>query len=596
MWIAVAILAHMAGGGGAVQVARVIDDRAQFRRMVLAVRDELRPGDTTFEILTDVGEPSPEKDAAKPPARDPDNAKAEEGDPDEEAPPDPTRKPEPRKDPKLAKPEPKKPEPKKPEPKKEEAKVTPPAPPPPPPPPLAPKQEVAKPALPPPPPPPPPPPLPEMDHRIAIRQHVEKEPEDNKEANRIADQANKVEEETMAQIRSKDQDDPTPTPGSTSGPKGPKDMVGDSDHDKSAQSEDRTGNELHGPGEGKEDSTSAEHHSAAPPSPQASPLPAIVKGPPPSAPRSIGGGARGPLAPQAEAPVQKGSDGGAGPASPEVGAAANGGYTLNPANPGGDGASKAPGRRRKPRPYEAPVRVGSIGLGAPSLPGGPSLNLSMAGVEESVGHEKLKAERAADGASRRSAHRGSWETNKWEKWRAAIENYVPQVKPGNQTSLNAARVPFATYINGIHNRLHPIFAEEFLTSLSNLPPSHSFNQNLVTHVEIVLNKDNGRIVRMGITKGSGMTAFDIVALNSVSRASPYGRAPDAIVSPDGHVYLHWEFHRDPFDACTTRNARPFLLKEAPKGVPTDADPPRRAPRARSDDERPSSAPLLPLQP
>src|SRR4029079_11095266 len=108
----------------------------------------------------------------------------------------------------------------------------------------------------------------------------------------------------------------------------------------------------------------------------------------------------------------------------------------------------------------------------------------------------------------------------------------------------AAKVPFATYINAIHNRLHPIFAEEFLESLDGLPKSHALNQDLITHVEIVLAKDTGRIVRIGITKASGVTAFDVVALSSVSRAQPYGKAPDAIISPDGNVYLHWEFHRD----------------------------------------------------
>jgi hypothetical protein len=37
----------------------------------------------------------------------------------------------------------------------------------------------------------------------------------------------------------------------------------------------------------------------------------------------------------------------------------------------------------------------------------------------------------------------------------------------------------------------------------------------------------------------------------------------SIVSPDGNVYVHWEFHSDPFDACTTRDARPYLLKGVP---------------------------------
>jgi hypothetical protein len=57
----------------------------------------------------------------------------------------------------------------------------------------------------------------------------------------------------------------------------------------------------------------------------------------------------------------------------------------------------------------------------------------------------------------------------------------------------------------------------------------------------------------------------------VQRASPFGPAPSAIISPDGNVYLHWEFHRDEVYACSTMNARPFLLNLPTKG-PDPADP------------------------
>lgn len=244
LWVCAAIVAHMAGGGGAVEVAQVIEDRAQLRRMVHAVREGLRPADTTFEVLTDGMAATPPPAPLAPPERSPD------GEPDKDAPLDPQQKPEPtkaeppRRKPPKAEPARQAKAPPKPEPPKEEAaKVVP-----------------VQPA-------PPPLPLP-AERRIAVRQHVEKNQEDNPEANRIADDANKVAEETMAQIRSKDQDDPAPTPGSPTGPRGPADKVGDSDHDHSGHSEERAGNEQHAPGEKSPDSESAEHHS--PPSPRSS--------------------------------------------------------------------------------------------------------------------------------------------------------------------------------------------------------------------------------------------------------------------------------------------------------------------------------------
>jgi len=95
----------------------------------------------------------------------------------------------------------------------------------------------------------------------------------------------------------------------------------------------------------------------------------------------------------------------------------------------------------------------------------------------------------------------------------------------------------------------------------------------MARLEIVLDRDDGHVVRMGIVRTSGITAFDIAALDAVQRASPFGKPPKAIVSPDGNVYFHWEFHRDPVFACSTINARPFLLNTPAPAEPTEPKPP-----------------------
>jgi TonB family protein len=104
------------------------------------------------------------------------------------------------------------------------------------------------------------------------------------------------------------------------------------------------------------------------------------------------------------------------------------------------------------------------------------------------------------------------------------------------------------------------------------------DRHIYTSLEIVLTKE-GHLHKMGVVRTSGITAFDIAALDSVSRASPFGPAPSAIISPDGNVYLHWEFHRDEVYACSTMNARPFLLNLPAKGnePPDPTLPPGSAP-------------------
>jgi TonB family protein len=140
-------------------------------------------------------------------------------------------------------------------------------------------------------------------------------------------------------------------------------------------------------------------------------------------------------------------------------------------------------------------------------------------------------------------------------------------------------VPFASYLNQVHARIHPIFADQYLSSLDRLPSSDPQNRpELSTNLEIVLDRDEGRIHRMGVTKASGVTAFDLNALESVQRAQPFGAPPRDIVSPDGFVYFHWEFHRGP-EACGTWNAHPFILKGQPKSAPPPVIEPEPSPDA-----------------
>lgn len=147
----------------------------------------------------------------------------------------------------------------------------------------------------------------------------------------------------------------------------------------------------------------------------------------------------------------------------------------------------------------------------------------------------------------------------FERWRAAIEHYVPSVTPTNQSAIGSAALPFATYLVAMHRRIHPIFADAFLASVERLPASNVLNDpRLVTRLEIVLSSD-GRIVKMGVVKPSGSTAFDVATLESVQRASPFGPPPPSLLSSDGRVYLQWDFHRDDTLACSTANVRPFIL-------------------------------------
>lgn len=546
LWIGAAVCAHFLFGTGGLVVAQMHEDRSHLwslaREASLLTQQEAQ----TTEIS--LGTTSEEaKDEVTPPPPPP--------------PPPPTPKPE---DKKTA-PEPPKPvDAKKPAPKPEDQqKVV-----------IVKKDEEKK--------PPTPPTELLKDRRIAVRQQVKPDQQDNKDAHFVADQANHVEKETVATLTSHDRDDANPTPGGNH--PGSEPQPGDSEKQRIADSEEHPGEKNRAPGEKGTDFDVLHEPKLPKPEPQ----PAAATAHPAPTPQGNDRPAQTPGAP----PEPVATPGGAAPSSPDIESAPGGSWTFNPSRPG-----TAPGAAAEPNPGAAnPTLPGGKlwslpGFGAKGPAGAMNTNIAPTQLASIVGSDNLRKLREADGERRKSEHRGAWAASNFDRWRSAIENYVSSVKPGNQTALNTAQVPFASYLNGMHNRIHPIFADAFLDSLDGLPSNHPMNdQHLMTRLEIVLTKD-GHLKRMGIVRTSGITAFDIAALDAVDRAQPFGPAPGAIISPDGNVYLHWEFHRDEVYACSTMGATPYLLNTPPK--PADPATPPALPNGPPTTPQERGAPTSP---
>ena len=160
LWICAAICVHFLFGGGGEVVAEIHDDHVFLRHMVTDVRARVRRDEATFDVSLESSKPAEEPKK-------------------EELPPPPKPKPEPKpapKPPAIAKQE-KKPEPPKKEEKKKVVVIA--------------DDKKQKPL-------PAPPPAP--DHRIAVKQHAKDNQEDNPSARFIADEANKVNEESIAKL------------------------------------------------------------------------------------------------------------------------------------------------------------------------------------------------------------------------------------------------------------------------------------------------------------------------------------------------------------------------------------------------------------
>ena len=139
--------------------------------------------------------------------------------------------------------------------------------------------------------------------------------------------------------------------------------------------------------------------------------------------------------------------------------------------------------------------------------------------------------------------------------------YPPYMRDGMRVRpLNGVAVQFATYLNGMHRRIHPEFTDKELVRLDGLPTNDPSNdKKLKTRLELVLSASDGRIVRVTVGESSGVAAFDAAAFESVQRAAPFEVPPAEIVSADGNVHVDWQLSRDETFACSTMHTRPFLL-------------------------------------
>jgi hypothetical protein len=580
LWIITAAALHWGGAEQSDQIAKVQAGKKHLRDTVseaVPTRDEicatgvrvlpdgtLCPQEVDFDFTVD--QPA----STTPPQEQPiEAAPTNENDPT--AKPDETKPEDLKKDKtpekiEKKKDEPKPPEPPKPEPKKVEPKKelppmvaeTMPQPP---------KEEQ------------PPPPL-APEKKISVIQNQKEDEDPNPEAHYLAEKNHKVDpaDETHAQITSTTSNDPNPTPGTSNG--GPSDKVGNADKTVIAQDEDRPGEKV-APNvvpktadapklnESKDNAGTAKGNDKPIGPDKAAPKVATATNPPPPQPdKSDGKGLKTP--PNGSSEIASGT--GDGPTVKTSPSANPNVAKPSPVEGNGDGKKKIP-ESLMPK-----VAQGSGGKWVSGLDGSGPSGLGKLAIKEkdfkaAVGMDELDRLKKVDAETKLSLHRGAWKSSSLERWRSAIENYTPGVKPGNQTNLGTAAAPWATYLAQIHVRMHPIFADDFVDSLDDLPKGHPLNdQTLVTRMEIVL-KPDGTIDHLGIVKPSGVTAFDIAALDSVDRAAPFGKAPTQIVSPDGLVYLHWEFHRDEM-RCSNLNAYPYLLKGSgappvtPEPVPT----------------------------
>ncbi len=199
---------------------------------------------------------------------------------------------------------------------------------------------------------------------------------------------------------------------------------------------------------------------------------------------------------------------------------------------------------------------------------GIKTELDQEDYEHIVGKE-LATREVELGRQKKSMRRGRFE-RKQAAVRAALENFIPEVRPGNQTALKTRAAPFALYVNRMHRRIHELWGFGFLEELDGRPATDPMNnRSLQTIIEIAINPD-GTVHKTTIVSPSGILMFDVAAIDAILTAAPYEETPEKIRSVDGRVWLHWVFRRD-WEQCGTFNVRTYILSEVREGGIDDGD-------------------------
>jgi hypothetical protein len=144
--------------------------------------------------------------------------------------------------------------------------------------------------------------------------------------------------------------------------------------------------------------------------------------------------------------------------------------------------------------------------------------------------------------------------------KASLENFIHEVQPGNHTGVNAHKSVYAEYIGRIHRKIHLRWANRYLMDLDMYEPRGSpmNDPKLNTKLEFVIRAEDGELESVNIVSGSGQTRFDAQALSIAYAIGPHPNPPLEIVSPNGRVYIHWNFWRDQRQ-CGTFGASVFLV-------------------------------------
>lgn len=188
-------------------------------------------------------------------------------------------------------------------------------------------------------------------------------------------------------------------------------------------------------------------------------------------------------------------------------------------------------------------------------------------MPDAATYEQMFAQRDVEASERaRENGRGKVLFKNYEKTkqgvRASLESFGHDVRPGNHTGVNPKSGAFGSYIGVIHRKIHARWANGYLMDLDlREPPGSAMNDpTLNAKLEFVILAETGELEAVNIVNSSGQVRFDAQAIAIAHSTGPHPNPPAELVSPNGKVYVHWNFWRDQRQ-CGVFGASIFIVGE-----------------------------------
>lgn len=115
---------------------------------------------------------------------------------------------------------------------------------------------------------------------------------------------------------------------------------------------------------------------------------------------------------------------------------------------------------------------------------------------------------------------------------APNNDYLPNVRPGDRTQLNAKEFKFASFWHRVQRQVEPFWA----SNVRSASPGQIQKRDYMTRVNLVLGPD-GSLVGVEIVKSCGVPAWDRAVVDAFTEAAPFLNPPAALVEADGKIHM-----------------------------------------------------------